>query len=138
MPKPACDGAPFGLGVAGGVQRWRPAVAVGIYSSAWMGFRNLFVISILLVALFVSRMEQLSYVFLYGVFVCVRFLSLNTGMRDKKKVVRFLGCRSHTMIGTSQIAIIHSSIRIMALSLFDAAWLAQADMPILFNSGQIR
>jgi len=26
----------------------------------------------------------------------------------------------------------------MALTLFDAAWLAQADMPILFNSGQIR
>ena len=54
-------------------------------------------------------------------------------MRDKKKVVRFLGCRSHTMIGTSQIAIIHSSIRIMALTLFDAAWLAQADMPIFFD-----
>ena len=76
MPKPACDGAPFGLGVAGGVRSWRPAVAVGIYSSAWMGFRNLFVISILLVALFVSRMEQLSYVFLYGVLVCVRFPEL--------------------------------------------------------------
>ena len=60
LPKPVCDGAPFGLRVAGGVQSWHPAVAVGIYSSAWMGFRNLFVISILLVALFVSRMEQLS------------------------------------------------------------------------------
>ena len=75
LPKPACDGAPFGLGVAGGVRRWRPAVAVaaGIYSSAWKGSRDLFVISILLVALSVSRMEQLSSVFLYGVLVCVRF-----------------------------------------------------------------
>ena len=57
-------------------RRRRTAVAVGIYSSAWMGFRNLFVISILLVALFVSRMEQLSYVFLYGVLVCVCFPEL--------------------------------------------------------------
>ena len=75
MPKPACDGAPFGLGVTGGVRRWRPAVAVatGIYSSDWKGSRDLFVISVLLVALSVSRMEELSSVFLYGVLVCVRF-----------------------------------------------------------------
>jgi hypothetical protein len=73
LPKPACDGAPFGLGVAGGVRRWRPAVAAGIYSLAWKGSRDLFVIFVLLVALSVSRMEQLSSVFLYGVLVCVRF-----------------------------------------------------------------
>ena len=73
LPNPVCDGAPFGLGVAGGVRRWRPAVAVGIYSSAWKGSRDLFVISILLVALSVSRMEQLSSVFLYGLLVCVCF-----------------------------------------------------------------
>ena len=38
-------------------RRRRTAVAVGIYSSAWKGSRDLFVISILLVALSVSRME---------------------------------------------------------------------------------
>ena len=73
LPKPACDGAPFGLGVAGGVRHWRPAVAAGIYSSAWKGSRDLFVISILLVALSIIRMEYLSSLFLYGVLVCVCF-----------------------------------------------------------------